>query len=106
MPTDGGPDIKQSNIMIQIPDEALLLASLEESDENLDTGQKDSSIEENQTISNNEYTIIPSTSLRDIYLSEGFKLLNLSISLADWGVATWSSNHLTPHIQPILRRAP
>jgi serine/threonine-protein kinase SRPK3 len=53
-----------------------------------------------------EYKIIPSQSLREVYFPEGFNMMELSITLSDWGVASFTSRHLTENIQPVLLRAP
>lgn len=48
----------------------------------------------------------PSQSLRRFYMHSEFDMMELNIALADWGVASWSDNHLTEWIQPTLLRSP
>jgi len=81
--------------MVQIPDESLISASLSMSD-------IPSSIEKQE----GEFKIIPSRSLREVYFPEGFNMMELSITHSDWGVASFTSRHLTENIQPVLLRAP
>lgn len=89
-------DIKQSNIMVQIPDESIIQTFLEKTKvEEAPPGSR-----------NSEYKIIKSQSLRDYYFEDGFNMMSLTIALADWGVASWTHSHLTEHIQPVLLRAP
>ncbi|KAK4220682.1 serine/threonine protein kinase [Podospora fimiseda] len=53
------------------------------------------------------YTPIPSSSLRRYYFGADAKQLdNLNIALGDWGVASWTTKHLTENIQPVALRAP
>jgi serine/threonine-protein kinase SRPK3 len=87
-------DIKPDNIMIQVPDEAFILEYLENTPV------------ETTSASPSETVIIPTQDLRDYYFPEGFNMMNLNIALSDWGVASWSNNHLTDLIQPVLLRAP
>ncbi|KAF2161550.1 hypothetical protein M409DRAFT_27948 [Zasmidium cellare ATCC 36951] len=98
-------DIKQSNIMVQIPDESLLMRSPKESDDDLRAREKSVS-DERPATGNDGYAIIPSKGLRDDYFGEDYNLMNLDIALADWGVATWADKHLSELIQPVLLRAP
>ncbi|TVY54735.1 Serine/threonine-protein kinase SRPK [Lachnellula suecica] len=101
-------DIQPGNIMIQVPDESLINGYLES------TLSETSVIQEatqgtSQDVSPeaSEYTIIPTQSLRDYYFpDEGFNIMTLDIALSDWGVASWTNNHLTDLIQPVLLRSP
>ncbi|KFY06020.1 hypothetical protein V492_08182, partial [Pseudogymnoascus sp. VKM F-4246] len=52
------------------------------------------------------YTVIPSRPLRYYYFNDGDKFNLFDIVLGDWGVATWTDNHLTETIQPVALRAP
>lgn len=94
--SDIAVDIKQSNIMLRIPDESIIQTFLD----------KTKAAEFSSGLENAEYTIIKSQSLRDYYFEAGFNMMEFDIALADWGVASWTNNHLTEHIQPILLRAP
>lgn len=49
---------------------------------------------------------IVSQPLRHFYIRESTDLMSLNITLCDWGSASWTDNHLTPLIQPVLLRAP
>ncbi|PMD58532.1 kinase-like protein [Hyaloscypha bicolor E] len=42
----------------------------------------------------------------DIYVKEGYNLMNLNIALSDWGVASFINRRLTEEIQPLLLRTP
>jgi serine/threonine-protein kinase SRPK3 len=50
--------------------------------------------------------IFRTQSLRDIYVKEGYNLMNLNIALSDWGVASFINTRLTEEIQPLLLRTP
>jgi len=83
--------------MIQIPDEKLLLDHLSDIQ----------ALTTSSSASNESYQIIPSSDLRDVYFpDEGFNMMSLSICLSDWGVASFTDDHLTEFIQPVLLRAP
>lgn len=45
---------------------------------------------------------IVSQPLKHFYIRESTDLMSLSITLCDWGSASWTDNHLTPLIQPVL----
>lgn len=82
--------------MVQIPDESIIQTFLDMTEaRELSPGSE-----------NTEYKIIKSQSLRDYYFEDGFNMMQLDIALADWGVASWTNNHLTENIQPVLLRAP
>lgn len=53
-----------------------------------------------------QYTVIPSRSLRHHYFNMTDNFANFDIVLGDWGVASWGDNHLTDLIQPVALRAP
>jgi serine/threonine-protein kinase SRPK3 len=89
-------DIKPSNIMVQIPDEKSCIEKY--------LAATASSIHIQDPHS--EYQIIQSHNLRDYYFSEGFNLMDLRISLADWGIASWKNKHLIEWIQRDLLRSP
>jgi len=90
-------DIQPSNIMIQVPDEKLILDHLSEV-----PAPTTSSAAPDEP-----YMIIPSSDLRDVYFpEEGFNMMTLSICLSDWGVASFKDRHLSEFIQPVLLRAP
>lgn len=84
--------------MLRKPDETALTVYWE------DTYANTSSVE--KTLEG--YEIVQSQSLRHHYLGKtrGFNLLNLEVSLADWGVVCWKGEHLSEIIQPLLLRAP
>ena len=69
--------------MIQVPDEAFILEYLENTPV------------ETTSASPSETVIIPTQDLRDYYFPERFNMMNLNIALSDWGVASWTNNHLT-----------
>lgn len=52
------------------------------------------------------YTVVPSWSLRNDYFHKEDNLLGFDIAVGDWGVASWGDNHLTEIIQPVALRAP
>jgi len=86
--------------MIQVADESLINSYLENTLE-------DTSLQQDPMDKAKEYTIIPTQSLREHYFPEdGFNVMKLEIALSDWGVASWTSNHLTDLIQPVLVRSP
>lgn len=84
--------------MLRNPDESALTAYLE----------KKYTEPSQMSDSDGQYNIIPSRSLRGRYLGEiqGFNLMNLEVSLGDWGVACWKDEHLSDLIQPQSLRAP
>ncbi|PTU24481.1 hypothetical protein P175DRAFT_0506128 [Aspergillus ochraceoroseus IBT 24754] len=51
---------------------------------------------------------ISDLSIIDKYLTipESSNLMDLDVALCDWGAASWTDNHLTEVIQPVLLRAP
>jgi serine/threonine-protein kinase SRPK3 len=82
--------------MVQIPDESLMTDYLKS------TSPENSSLSEST-----EWAIVPTQGLREFYFpDDGFNMMTLDIALSDWGVASWTRNHLTELIQPILLRAP
>jgi serine/threonine-protein kinase SRPK3 len=82
--------------MIQIPDESLLTPHI-----SIPTTPDTSS-----SSSSRKYKIIQTHSLREIYFAEDYNVMNLNITLSDWGVASFVSRHLSEEIQPLLLRAP
>ncbi|TVY51582.1 Serine/threonine-protein kinase SRPK [Lachnellula cervina] len=93
-------DIQPNNIMVQVPDESLINRYLERTLS--DTRELQLSPEDSA-----EYAIIPTQSLRDFYLPDDhFDVMTVDIALSDWGVASWTSKHLTELIQPVLLRSP
>lgn len=92
-------DIQPNNIMIQLPDESLLNAYLERTHPET----SNTPIASDTT----EYKIIPTQSLQDVYFPDDhFDVMTVDLALSDWGVASWTSNHLTDLIQPVLLRSP
>ncbi|PMD34411.1 kinase-like protein [Hyaloscypha variabilis F] len=89
-------DIQPSNIMIQIPDESLLTPHISIPNILPDTSSSPP----------REYKIIQTHSLREIYFAEDFNVMDLNITLSDWGVASFVSHHMSEEIQPLLLRAP
>jgi serine/threonine-protein kinase SRPK3 len=86
--------------MIQIADESLINGYLENTLSEIGPTQ-------DVAESSDDYAIIPTQSLRDFYFpDDGFNVMTLDIALSDWGVASWTSNHLTELIQPVLLRSP
>jgi len=86
--------------MVQVPDESLINGYLEST-------LSDSSVSQNSSQGSADYAIIPTQSLRDFYFPDDhFDVMTLDIALSDWGVASWTSNHLTDLIQPVLLRSP
>ncbi|KAK0619505.1 kinase-like domain-containing protein [Immersiella caudata] len=54
-----------------------------------------------------QYTPIPSSNFRRYYFgADGKRINDLSVTLGDWGVASWTTKHLTENIQPVALRAP
>lgn len=90
-------DIQPSNIMVQIPDDSLIASYLENTEVDSTATQQTA----------DPTAISPTQGLRDFYFAkvERFNMMTLDIALADWGVASWSDNHLTEIIQPVLLRA-
>ncbi|KKK25487.1 hypothetical protein ARAM_002071 [Aspergillus rambellii] len=60
----------------------------------------------NVMIQISDLSIIASQPLRDFYIPESSNLMDLDVALCDWGAASWTDNHLTEVIQPVLLRAP
>ncbi|CAG8952408.1 hypothetical protein HYFRA_00001155 [Hymenoscyphus fraxineus] len=90
-------DIQPGNIMMKIPDESLIERYLETSEPVSNPETQESTASSN---------IVATQSLRDIYFPENFNLMNVHVTLGDWGVASWTDRHLTEHIQPVLLRSP
>ncbi|KAI5365898.1 putative serine/threonine-protein kinase, active [Septoria linicola] len=89
-------DIKQSNIMVKLPDVSCIPKFLDDTASDI----------ANLASQSEEYSIVPSRSLKDHYFEDGFNRMKLDVALADWGVASWTNKHLTDHNQPRLLRAP
>ncbi|TVY36532.1 Serine/threonine-protein kinase [Lachnellula occidentalis] len=97
-------DIKADNIMFQIPDGSL--SDLTEFVDDIES----KIVPLEATAAQEDYAIIPTQDLREEYLTPNstgaFNVLTLDIALSDWGVSSWTTNHLCETIQPILLRAP
>jgi serine/threonine-protein kinase SRPK3 len=95
--TDKRADIKPDNIFVKFRDTSLI-----ESGYLVDVPipQQDRSEE--------RYSIAPATSLGGYYFDEEEprQILDLDIALGDWGVSSWTTQHLTERIQPVALRAP
>lgn len=89
-------DIKADNIFVKFRDVSLIERYLVE----VPIPQQDRNEE--------SYSPIPSRPLRRFYFGEGdsTRVAEFDIVLGDWGVASWSTKHLTENIQPVLLRAP
>jgi serine/threonine-protein kinase SRPK3 len=61
-----------------------------------------------QNRSEEQYTPIPPTPLRNDYFSEAdhTRVAEFDIALGDWGVSGWADRHLTEIIQPVALRSP
>ncbi|KAL3482050.1 kinase-like domain-containing protein [Aspergillus californicus] len=55
-----------------------------------------------------QYTVIPSTPLRNYYFNEAdrTRVAEFDITLGDWGVSSWTDRHLSETIQPVALRSP
>jgi serine/threonine-protein kinase SRPK3 len=58
-----------------------------------------------QNRAESQYTPVPSSSFRRYYFDPQ-QLNDLSVTLGDWGVSSWTTKHLTENIQPVALRAP
>ncbi|KAE8154411.1 kinase-like domain-containing protein [Aspergillus avenaceus] len=87
-------DIQPRNIMIQIPDLAIINDYLRKTPADLAVAPTSGS------------HILPSQPLRDFYIPKSSDLGDLDVALCDWGSASWTNKHLTEVIQPVLLRAP
>ncbi|KAK9235405.1 kinase-like domain-containing protein [Lipomyces kononenkoae] len=88
-------DIQPRNIMVQLTDFSIIDDYLRETP--ADPAALDPT---------SDSSTIVSQPLRDFYIPESSDLMTLNIALCDWGSASWSHNHLTEVIQPVLLRAP
>lgn len=87
-------DIKPDNIMIQLKDMSII-------DDYLAKNPVDPALLNDPAIL--PYNI-PSEALGSYHIKADSQ--DLDICLGDWGAASWSHQHLTPLIQPVLLRAP
>lgn len=89
-------DIKPNNIFVKIKDYSLI-----------ESIYLKKVLIPKQNRDEEHYTVIPSQSLRSIYLlSENEDFMQFDIVLGDWGVASWTDKHLAEHITPITLRSP
>ncbi|KAJ0413300.1 kinase-like domain-containing protein [Aspergillus carlsbadensis] len=90
-------DIKPDNIFVKFRDYSLV-----------ESGYLANVEIPNQNRSEEQYTPIPSTPLRNDYFSEAdhTRVSEFDIALGDWGVSSWADRHLTESIQPVALRAP
>ncbi|ERT00665.1 CMGC/SRPK protein kinase [Sporothrix schenckii ATCC 58251] len=90
-------DIQPSNIFVRFRDTSLIESRYLV---NVPTPQQDKTEE--------RYSPVPSQPLRGYYFGEADsrKVAKFDIVLGDWGVASWTTQHLTEHIQPVALRAP
>ncbi|KAI1260755.1 serine/threonine protein kinase [Xylariaceae sp. FL1019] len=88
-------DIKPSNIFVKFRDYSMI-----ESDY-----LKRAPVQE-QDRNEMRYTVIESVPLRAAYFNDDDTPNNFQVALGDWGVASWTDNHLSENIQPVALRAP
>lgn len=95
--TDEILDIKADNIFVKFRDISLI-----------ESGYFNEVPIPDQDRSEKKYSPIPSQPLRFHYFGreDDSRAAEFDIVLGDWGVASWTTKHLTENIQPVLLRAP
>lgn len=61
-----------------------------------------------QNRSEEQYSVVPSTPLRQYYFNDADsrRVDEFDIALGDWGVSSWANRHLSETIQPVALRSP
>ncbi|OGM43953.1 CMGC protein kinase [Aspergillus bombycis] len=90
-------DIKPDNIFVKFRDPSLI-----------ESGYLADVAIPQQDRSEEEYSVVPSTSLRHYYFNEANSRhpTEFGIALGDWGVSSWADRHLCDMIQPVALRSP
>ncbi|KAI0406774.1 kinase-like domain-containing protein [Xylaria palmicola] len=88
-------DIQPSNILMKVEDYSLIESKY----------LKETPVP-HQNRAEEHYTVIPSAPLHDYYFDPETSDGMFEVALADWGVSSWTDEHLTENIQPIALRSP
>ncbi|KAI1116421.1 serine/threonine protein kinase [Nemania sp. NC0429] len=88
-------DIQPNNILVKVTDYSLIESKY----------LKETPVP-HQNRDEEHYTVIPSAPLRNSYFDPRTFNGLFELALADWGVSSWTDNHLTENIQPVALRSP